>query len=412
MKLVLLFFVCLFYSPYATPETKTSAWKGGMVLHQRNSKHNRVSKHIETNERLVKRVTSNDSINSKNSIVVEAKGVSLGDALNNAFKVAIDNEVGLILDTERHMKNDEIVHSQILSYSAGYIKKYEILEHEHNREKNSHQIRINVIVASSKLRNYLLISDNDSKSFNIDEIKTRIKSLKKSKLDRETLVRNFFKTFPEGAFDIQVSDFIHKIDSQGKSSLNIPINISWNKEYIEALFELYTVISDSNYDTPKHRNGDSDFIRRGVSKGNFVFIDRVKKPKLLRRMNTNNYYDYAGNILNIKGFEITDKSLSYLLWDISTKMAKASLCVSIESLENGESERFCENTHDILQSGLISVGRHQYQSGFIFDPDTKRITEKLQIDESSLQKFEGSSEISAYIINCKEGRGRNHCSYF
>ena len=416
MKVVLLFFVFLFYSlhAHAIPEAKTSFWKGGMVLHQRNSNHNRVIKHIEINERPVKRITSNDSknsISSKNSIVVKAKGGSLNEALNNAFKVAIDNEVGLILDTERHAKNGEIFHSQILSYSAGYIKHYEILKHEHNREKDEHQIRINVIVASSKLKNYLLVADNDSKFFNVDEIKTRIKSLKKSKLDREILVRNFFKNFPEGAFDIQVKKFSHKIDSQFKSSLNIPIDIAWNQEYIEALFELYTVISDSDYDTPKYYKGDSNFIRHGVPKGDFVFIDRVKKPKLLRRFNPNNYYDYSGNILNIKGFKITDKHLSSLLWQLNKDMGKASLCVTIKS-KNGELERFCENSSTIFQSGLISLGHYKHHSGFIFDPDTKRVTKKLQIDESSLQKFAGPSEISAYIINCNEGRGRNNCSYF
>ena len=345
------------------------------------------------------------------AIEVEGEGVSLEDALNNAFKVAIDNEVGVILDTERHLKNGEIVHNQILSYSAGYIKQYEIIEHEQNSEKNSHQIKVNVIVASSKLKNYLLISDNDSKSFNVDEIKTRIKSLEESKLDREKLVRNFFKSYPEGAFDVQVLDFSHKIDSQGNSSLNIPINISWNQEYIAALHELYTVISDSEYDTPKHKKGDSNFIRRGVSKGDFVFIERIKKPNFFKKhISLYNYYDYSGNILNIKGFKITDNSLRHLLWDISAKMGKASVCVTIES-KNGGVERFCENSSNIFQSGLISLGRYTNQSGFIFDPlVTATVTEKLQIDESSLQKFQGSSEISANIINCKEGRGRNNCS--
>ena len=84
-----------------------------MVVHQRNSNHNRVIKDIEINERPVKRITSNDSknsISSKNSIVVKVKGVSLNDALNNALKIAIDNEVGLILDTERHAKNGEPIY--------------------------------------------------------------------------------------------------------------------------------------------------------------------------------------------------------------------------------------------------------------------------------------------------------------
>ena len=39
------------------------------------------------------------------ALQVKGEGPTLQLALNNAFKVAIDNEVGVILDTERHLSD-------------------------------------------------------------------------------------------------------------------------------------------------------------------------------------------------------------------------------------------------------------------------------------------------------------------
>ena len=75
------------------------------------------------------------------AIQVDGEGRTLEQALNNAFKVAIDNEVGVILDTERHLKNGKVTHNQILSYSAGYVTSYTILHHIHIRDMDCNFIR-------------------------------------------------------------------------------------------------------------------------------------------------------------------------------------------------------------------------------------------------------------------------------
>ena len=80
------------------------------------------------------------------AIQVEGEGSSLEQALNNAFKVAIDNEVGVILDTERHLRNGKIVHNQILSYSAGIHYSYTILHHISFRDRNIHQVMLMLLL--------------------------------------------------------------------------------------------------------------------------------------------------------------------------------------------------------------------------------------------------------------------------
>jgi hypothetical protein len=174
---------------------------------------------------------------------VQGEGPTLTQALNNAFKVAIDNEVGVILDTERHLRNGKIVHNQILSYSAGYVTTYEIIHHIHIRDRNIHQVRVDVTVASSKLKDFLLSTNHNSIGFNIDNIKSQIRLYKEGYVDGQKLVKNTLKYFPREAINIQTHDFsvVGDYHNPDKFYLQIPYTVSWNKEYLIALQELLTL---------------------------------------------------------------------------------------------------------------------------------------------------------------------------
>jgi hypothetical protein len=177
------------------------------------------------------------------AITVEGEGSSLQQALNNAFKVAIDNEVGVILDTERHSKNGEIVHNQILSYSAGYITSYTILHHIHVIDRNIHQVNVDVTVASSKLKNFLLSSNHNPLAFNMDNIKAQIRLYKEGYVDGQKLLDNTLKYFPREAFNVQVHNFniVADYHNTNKHYLHVPYTITWDQRYLVALQELLTL---------------------------------------------------------------------------------------------------------------------------------------------------------------------------
>ena len=174
---------------------------------------------------------------------VEGEGPTLEIALNNAFKVAIDNEVGVILDTERHLQNGEIVHNQILSYSAGYIKTYQIKHHIYIAELNLHKVIVNVSVASSKLKNFLLSRNHNPLSFNVDNIKAQIRLYKEGYVDGQKLLDNTLKYFPKEAINVTTHDFniVADYDNPNKHYLHVPFTVSWNQRYLVALQELLTL---------------------------------------------------------------------------------------------------------------------------------------------------------------------------
>ena len=177
------------------------------------------------------------------AIEVQGEGSTLESALNNAFKVAIDNQVGVILDTERKLLNGKITHNQVLSYSAGYIATYRIIHHIHIRDRDLHQVNVDVTVASSKLKNFLLSSNHNPQSFNVDNIKAQIKLYKEGYVDGQKLLDNTLKYFPKEAINVKVHNFniVADYHNPNKHYLQVPFTVSWNQGYLVALQELLTL---------------------------------------------------------------------------------------------------------------------------------------------------------------------------
>lgn len=66
------------------------------------------------------------------AVMVRGKGVGLSkeEALKDAYRDAVEHAVGVFVDAEQMMKNDEVVRDQILTQSNAYIEKCEIVREE------------------------------------------------------------------------------------------------------------------------------------------------------------------------------------------------------------------------------------------------------------------------------------------
>ena len=73
--------------------------------------------------------TTSDGKASQNSqvVVAEGAGTSPQKALKDAFREAVRQVVGSVVDAETLIKNDELIDDQVLTYSDGFITKYDKL---------------------------------------------------------------------------------------------------------------------------------------------------------------------------------------------------------------------------------------------------------------------------------------------
>ena len=58
-------------------------------------------------------------------VVAEGVGATPDEALKDAFRHAVRQAVGAVVDAETLVKNDEVIDDQILTYSNGFVKKYD-----------------------------------------------------------------------------------------------------------------------------------------------------------------------------------------------------------------------------------------------------------------------------------------------
>jgi len=78
------------------------------------------------------------------SVLAEGAGISLDSALKDAFRSAVRQVVGAVVDTETLIKNDDIISDKILTYSDGFIQTYKELS---KSEKDGlHRIKIQASV--------------------------------------------------------------------------------------------------------------------------------------------------------------------------------------------------------------------------------------------------------------------------
>ena len=61
-------------------------------------------------------------------VIVTGVGTDPDKAVQNAFSQAIEQTVGLLVDAETVVKNDQLIRDEILTYSRGYVEKYKIVK--------------------------------------------------------------------------------------------------------------------------------------------------------------------------------------------------------------------------------------------------------------------------------------------
>ena len=80
--------------------------------------------------RLVPPAPAETTVAAGDVVKVQGKGsgATRDEALKDAYRDAIERTVGLYVDAEQMLKNDELVNDQILTQSNAYIEKYDVVK--------------------------------------------------------------------------------------------------------------------------------------------------------------------------------------------------------------------------------------------------------------------------------------------
>jgi len=182
---------------------------------------------------------------SRKVYYVQVKSTATTPALARveAFKLAVSQAVGALVLVESEVKNNELIRKDIIQYSSGYVEDFKIIQE--TQVDGGVQIIMDVWVSDSKIADRLLYVSKGNNIIDGTKAATQHQSLLNEKTSGDRLLAAVMNDFPARAFDV----FVDKTQwrTVGRTlEIFIPISISWNSAYINALYEVLLATRDGN----------------------------------------------------------------------------------------------------------------------------------------------------------------------
>lgn len=256
-------------------------------------------------------------------VSVFCTGNNREDAKTNCFQKAIESMVGIALLSNTQSVNNKLAKDEIIKYSAGYIDNYKIIEANSTVLANGQQsIAMDVIVKSSKIHERLLNSGKPDKDINGDRMATQYNSYLSNRKDGDRLFQQILDDYPKRAIEIKQGSSEFKLDAFRNALLIIPVELRWNYNYLVALKEALTLLSDGDERSPNEvlliMKKPEDFIG---SKSKYFFNDSLRAGDLAYAIQ-NYHTQLVARILDNSGRELFVECYDASMYDFADNFKK------------------------------------------------------------------------------------------
>ena len=295
---------------------------------------------------------------------VEGRGVGTNraEALKDAYRDAIERAVGMYVDAEQKVKNEELVEDQILTQSNAYIEKYEVVK-EKTRPNGLVEIKINAEVKKTALAQKLsdvMPKQTFSLGDDAQNIHSRIVTKEKRNDDASALLENVIGEFNPVkqlmTFSLASPKSLSVADENGKEKLYYRFKFTVNKQkyFNEFLPSLLKVLDQISLRQPK------DVRLRAVdpleTHDSSELADDKKKYLGGKREKCNAAED---GHTKFEGYRYDNVVTGVYVDDIGFSDGKVnSWCVSMKNAQCGEtSEYYGDSANgELAEDGVLSYG--------------------------------------------------------
>lgn len=170
---------------------------------------------------------------SATSITVTGYGANREASKQDAFKTAIEKVCGLEVLSDREHYNDKTRYNKVQTYSQCRIVDYTVLE------DNTDFIKMHVMVETADRKGFFVTSPTNIFPDNLVDI---FDSYQFEKNEGDKLVLAFMRHYPYHAYNLKVAEHNIISDSRRDLFLEIPYQISWNKDFLHSLDRLFNLI--------------------------------------------------------------------------------------------------------------------------------------------------------------------------
>jgi hypothetical protein len=179
---------------------------------------------------------------SDNYIRTTGVGNTYEEAKHNAFKEAIEYQVGVVIASERESYNEKLIKNEILAYSSAFVDEYKIISQE--IIGNKVKVVVDVKLSLLRLSDRILSKGKDSKNLDGAKHDNQYKSFLENKQNGDMILASVLNDYPRRAYDIKQSDYVVKLDTYRNLTLTIPYTLAWNPNYIASLNDAIKIVAD------------------------------------------------------------------------------------------------------------------------------------------------------------------------
>ncbi|MBZ4194946.1 MAG: hypothetical protein LAE24_11670 [Candidatus Contendobacter sp.] len=201
-------------------------------------------------------------------VVTQGMGIDQPSAMSNAYSNAVQQALGLYVDAETMVQNDQIVRDQILTYSKGFIQKVDIVSQK--QANGLFQVNIRAQVKRQKLLEQAKANNITVKSVEGVNIHAQAVSQIKQEQDANALLTKALSPFTGVALyraDLVGEPKIVKKD-QDSVTLAYPVSLyvdetAYNTAIRGLIDVLDKVASEKNEETGEYNRSRRDDVPKG-----------------------------------------------------------------------------------------------------------------------------------------------------
>jgi hypothetical protein len=213
-------------------------------------------------------------------IEVAGDGDTLQQARMNGFRLAVEQAIGTLISSETEVENGRIKRDEIISYAAGFVDRFEVI----NEQVTARGVRVSmrVWVRKSALSDRLLNRSATSGEVDGARASVQLQTLNQERATGDALLQQVLNDFPRRAFDIELKPT--DVVRQNRSAImEINFRMTWNRDYLRSL---WTALDATSQRTSRPVvtitvNGGGWF---GGFGGSAKYDDNVKLQLLANRM--------------------------------------------------------------------------------------------------------------------------------
>jgi hypothetical protein len=166
-------------------------------------------------------------------IEVAGDGETIQQARMNGFRLAVEQAIGTLISSETEVQNGRIVRDEIISYAAGFVDRFEVI----NERATARGVRVSmrIWVRKSALSDRLLNRTQQSGQVDGARASIQLQTLNHERATGDALLQQVLNDFPKRAFDIDLKPT--DVVRQNRSAIvEINFQLRWNQDYLRSLW--------------------------------------------------------------------------------------------------------------------------------------------------------------------------------